>query len=231
MNIEMEAVGNKIEKLLALSNSPNEAEAESALAKAHELLIKYNLSLDDIKSDKSEVEDVTFMDGGRCRNWKLQIASHVSKLNFCFFYRNIYRKMGDRRMTQEFKLQIVGKKHNIEATKNMINYLYGTIDRMSKRLEGKEEIASYKEGITETICARIKKMYYADFSDTSNCKALVVQEDADIKKYMQENLKLHLSNHTAKISGKSGYYKGLADGKNVSLNKQMEQGTVSGFIA
>ena len=52
---EVEKTIDKIRKLLALSRSPNQHEAESALAKAYELMERYHLELADIK-EKPEFE-------------------------------------------------------------------------------------------------------------------------------------------------------------------------------
>ncbi|MBM4056579.1 MAG: DUF2786 domain-containing protein, partial [Planctomycetes bacterium] len=41
---------DKVHKLLALAQSPNEHEAQTAMAKAHELLLRHNLSLLDTQA-------------------------------------------------------------------------------------------------------------------------------------------------------------------------------------
>ncbi|MEG1335261.1 MAG: DUF2786 domain-containing protein [Clostridiales bacterium] len=60
----MNAAIDKIEKLLALSESPNEAEAKSALLKARELMAKHKISQGDLNHNQSDVirfnTDVSF---------------------------------------------------------------------------------------------------------------------------------------------------------------------------
>lgn len=50
----MEQVVEKIQKLLALANSDNENEAKLASKKAHELMIKYNLSASEVEMINKE---------------------------------------------------------------------------------------------------------------------------------------------------------------------------------
>jgi len=55
----MDKIIEKINKLFALANSDNENEASSAMAKANQLLVKYNLQLADIDvKDKSYSDEV-----------------------------------------------------------------------------------------------------------------------------------------------------------------------------
>lgn len=51
---ELSKIIEKIRKLLALSKSSNQAEAAAALNKANELLLQYNLSMDQIKTTDSD---------------------------------------------------------------------------------------------------------------------------------------------------------------------------------
>ncbi|MEJ6485273.1 DUF2786 domain-containing protein [Nostoc punctiforme UO1] len=43
--LELEKIADKIRNLFALSQSPNEAEASAAAAKAQEMLTRHNLSI------------------------------------------------------------------------------------------------------------------------------------------------------------------------------------------
>lgn len=52
--VDMESIANKIKKLLALSQSPNEAEAIAASQKAQELLTRHNLSMADLADSSQE---------------------------------------------------------------------------------------------------------------------------------------------------------------------------------
>lgn len=69
----MESIANKIKKLLALSQSPNEAEAIAASQKAQELLTRHNLSMADLADssqedvEQYEVSSQRFLEWGQRR--------------------------------------------------------------------------------------------------------------------------------------------------------------------
>lgn len=52
MNIEKSKLLDKIQKLLALSTSPNPAEAASALAKVQQLMTEHNLAMGDVHANQ-----------------------------------------------------------------------------------------------------------------------------------------------------------------------------------
>ena len=77
----------RINKLLALSESPNEFEASSALLKAQELLAKHNLSLADVEG-QSVVDDIVIYgsvqsDYGQ-NQWKLKLATVIADNFKCY---------------------------------------------------------------------------------------------------------------------------------------------------
>ena len=75
-----EKIQEKIKKLLALSSSPNEAEAALAMEKAHELLKTYNLSLSQIsinEEDDAGIIEETYMESNRLHSWKLRLVKHI----------------------------------------------------------------------------------------------------------------------------------------------------------
>lgn len=79
----------KIKKLLALSESSNKHEAESALLKAQELLAKHKLSIKEVKefkinnsAIKEKISNITFTKA----KWKAQLARLIADNFGCYFY-------------------------------------------------------------------------------------------------------------------------------------------------
>lgn len=204
-----EAIIEKIKKLFALSNSPNEAEALLAMEKANHLLKEYNLSLSDIKEDNrfSLIEE-SYSTSQRERSWRKVLINIVCKANFCTLVQyNSYKKT---------ELRIVGKKHNILVAKEMIQYLEATIERISKEVSGTYR-NSFKLGIVTRLAERLKEI---ENKDDPECKALVVQENSAIKQYLSEQ---NFTNQVEKYhpSNSSAYYQGLKAGSQISLNSQL----------
>ncbi len=72
---------DKVHKLLALAQSPNEYEAQNAMTKAHEFLLKHNLSLLDMQTERTYIYK-QIGEVGRRNPIKSIISSIISKFFF-----------------------------------------------------------------------------------------------------------------------------------------------------
>ena len=183
---EQKSVAEKVEKLLRLAGkNTNQAEAEAAMAKAMAMLEAANLSMDAI--------DETGEGSGRRAEEKLvggfyeferDLWNRVGELNFCLVFhrrRFVRREIIDARseairdphrrnniLRGEFR--IIGRQHNIAATKVMAGYLMQTIERLTrerlretlgdeyKNLNSQMRsrwAVSYREGIAESIARKL----------------------------------------------------------------------------
>ena len=162
----------RIRKLLALSESPNENEAMMAAHKANALLAEYNLTHADIEAN----EQSFLMDSDietDSRPWRLTLASNVARLYFCdyffsFVYRDADRKCGYRRMDAH---TFVGEPHNVFVAKSMFTYLCDTIDRQAKDASKSEHvnrrhsyINAFRHGAALRLAARLAARY-AELTD------------------------------------------------------------------
>jgi len=121
----MEAILAKIQKLIVLSKDGGASsdEADTAMAMANKLLVKYNLSLDDITLDdatsyKGIVQDDDKVVVNQVKeegNWEVALMSTLAYFNMC---KDItFRRTG----VKEAKIQLIGKEHNIEVVKYLFN--------------------------------------------------------------------------------------------------------------
>lgn len=223
-----EKIMSKIKKLLALSNSPSEAEAKTALEKAHELLKEYNLSAEMIsKFEDSPVLEKIVIKGGRTPNWKKIIFQGVAMSNYCMYIRN------QNIFSREFKEMFIGKEHNVFVAEEMTRYLINTVERLAKNFKGIEK-QSYKLGIATTLYKRLKEIYEAEKFGTTNEKALIVVEESAIQKHLKnKNMRIRNESMTARISDSQSYSKGQKDGNSISLDKQIVKNNskkVAGYL-
>lgn len=82
-----QAILEKINKLLALSESPNEFEASSALLKAQELLVKHNLSMSDVKGHSFGEDILKYGEiqvDYETQPWRLNLASVIAYNFRCY---------------------------------------------------------------------------------------------------------------------------------------------------
>lgn len=164
MDAEQEAVIGKVRKLLALANNnSNEAEAQSATAKAMELLAAYNLDmaiLNQTKPKDSKRDDKKR--SGGLYSWQRDLWYAVAELNFCryFFIRGL--SAGSK-----YEHQIIGRAENVIATELMSEYLQDTIERLTveygkRAFPGKSrfirELIAYREGMAYRLADRLRTL-------------------------------------------------------------------------
>lgn len=109
----------KIKKLLALAESPVEAEAKAALLKARELMAEHKLTERDCKdAEKQEVKDIrTDITCSKRRNpWIIDLSAIIGE-NYCC---RGYRTHGYGRQTQE--IGFVGFEDDVEICVEIFKY-------------------------------------------------------------------------------------------------------------
>jgi hypothetical protein len=213
----------RVKKLLALGESPNEAEASSAVAKAHDLLKQYNLDIKDIEVEDSEVVDEVYMESGRTQSWKVALMINIADANYSLMYDKPKVVGRGQRLKTTSTFRFVGKPQNVAVCMMMADYLLQAIDRLAKGQagNGRSEIESYKAGVADNLIARLKEMKKKDII-IPDSRALVVQEKAVVDKFVADNLKLKSSplSSSAKKNW-SAYAQGRADGNRIPLNEQI----------
>lgn len=144
-NLDRAKIIDKIEKLLALSKSPNENEALAAADKAYAMLAQYNLTLDDLNGEKDPViRDTDFLTDDAA--WTKPLLGQVSKNCFCWYFfekfpadwvkkhgldktnRKIHAGWTKHRLRHNF----VGKTANIIVAKNMGEYLISAMEAICR---------------------------------------------------------------------------------------------------
>jgi hypothetical protein len=218
---DMDKVVEKIQKLFALAQSSNENEASTALAMAHELLKKHNLTMDSLQSSKSALVIETYMTANH--PWETTLLNTIAKVNYCGIYRQSkFLYFGSSgRAVYDYELVLVGKPHNIAAVKVMADYIFSAIDRKARNLYGKGRavIASYKTGFAMMVTKRLQDMQRQEMAQ-SDCRALIVVADAEVKQHFAKE-KMGTYRAHSKATDYSGYHSGMRDGANLSLNDQV----------
>lgn len=163
-----------VEKLLRLAGkNPNEHEAAAATAKAMAMLADLNLTLASV--------DETGEGGGRRAEEKLvggfyeferDLWERIGELNFCIVW---HQKSWVKRERMDAKAQrildpyrrthilrgqfkIIGRVHNIMATKAMAEYLLGTIERLTRE-------RLHETGVTERVNTQLRSRWAVSFRE------------------------------------------------------------------
>lgn len=239
---------DKIQKLLSLANSPNENEAAQAAAKAQQLLMQHNLSLEDIKAKSTfsnSIEREELEAHKRKIHWKGKLAHAIADANFC----KIWWHNG--------RLELAGKSHNRAIVKSLYEYLSTAIERLAnlgvkaEKLNYKnylEQIAgmgivpmpepnwrtwksSFITGCSSRLCDRIKeqtdRMKTEGIPETNVtgliCRQAYDREREAITIYLQSlgiSLRRCRANSKANFS-RDGYSAGQRAADSISLNRQV----------
>jgi hypothetical protein len=149
-----------IKKIEALLNTKGctEAEAQARVAKAQELLEKYNLDLAQVGSGGPARKDQKRKGG--LYSWQRKLWQAVAELNFCHY---LSIKGLARGSTYEHRL--IGSHANVIATEHMAQYLQDTVERLAqqwakdnlfKSVFVREAIA-YREGMTARLSERLQE--------------------------------------------------------------------------
>ncbi|MCI8623856.1 MAG: DUF2786 domain-containing protein [Provencibacterium sp.] len=123
-------IKDKINKLLALSQSPNEHEAELALCKAKELMIEHKLSMQDLTADGVQVihHETAFTYSKRRSSWMLQLANVIAEKHCC-------RAFCRRRSRQQTRtVCLAGFPEDVRLCEKSIGYALDCIHSWTRRI-------------------------------------------------------------------------------------------------
>lgn len=209
----------KVKKLLALSESPNESEAATALAKAHTLLESHNLSMGDVIYKNVNEGAQPFMVANEALpSWIEILTNNIAEFNYCTFL-----KLNTEKAPSYI---LVGKPINVTVASQLIDYLIKTVNRIATNRN--ESSDAFKFGMVYSILKRLSEIY----NPIPESKALILnteKENNDIlsKLFGQD---IHKDEISPDTSDSGAYFRGWIEGKTVGLNEQVEEGDKTQFI-
>lgn len=207
---------DKIKKLFALSNSPIEEEAASALNKAKELLVKYDIEYEKIEETKENISEKVLLKSKDILDWHYKLIECITSSTFT-------EAIVETEESNKTVI-IIGRKINIISAANLYNYLEKTIRRVSNKYDiVVRDLDSFRYGMVEKIQQRLKKSEN-EYINTEE-KGLIPLIDENTKK---ENIN-YLKNKYGKINNRkynnsvdeNSYGLGKIVGEKISLNDQI----------
>jgi hypothetical protein len=165
-NEELKPILERITKLFALSESPNENEAAAALARANKLLEKHNLTrgvVSDSAQQKAE-KGMTDSLGALVQAYKYTLAGATAYLHDLEWYRtsrlrtNRWEELGRERSAYDKHIVFVGLSANVATALVTFPYLVATAEAFSRavrRENGAANMGDYKKGFADRIQARV----------------------------------------------------------------------------
>ena len=241
--MEKENVIQKIQKLLKLQYGAESigstGEAFQAAKMVKKLLMEYNLSMSDIDtSDGEQKLTMTKSDelAGSDRygnHWKFQLLGVIASNNLCSAYKRVSGKMF-----------VIGTEDNVAIVQEFYNYLVKVFRRLAKEhwerkckeWEQQGYNVEYILFADNTVMNKFFRSYlegvpvglqenYDSLKPTSAETALVVCHQEAIDEYVKENFTMNDKKPRTRTRNIYGdvYNLGAADGRAVSLNRQISQ--------
>ncbi len=226
----------KVRKLLALSadaeNQGSLAEAANAAQKAQDLLMKHNLSMEEVNKDPNQITiDQTMVEivkqgwNHRHGKWLYSLYNAAAKANLCETF--ISTQKGFERV------YIVGEEHNREIAQYLAEQLTIRIYKMEsyswRVYQGREKRGTFRRGYllgaTLAVRDRLLESFKKAAEATEQTRALVHTKDALITEYLA-GLGLKTAKRS-KVSGMDGFRNGHKDGKDISIHKGVKSNALN----
>ena len=215
---------DKIRKLLALADNPNEEEAKAALLKARKLMAEHKLTDTDILiPDKDDLVrlDTRYTCTSIRDSWLMKLAAVMAN-NYCCSART--EKEWNKKT---HKIHFVGFDDDVHICLEVFEYAVGFIHNEFKRI--KKDLDSYLRGDIRDLCNSyaygfcdgLKMMFNRQSEEMRQEYGLVPVASEALK---QDSGKLRKSNfyskHRIDTDGwdSSLYFSGIADGKKFNPN-------------
>ena len=219
----------RLQKVRALTDSSVPGEAAAAAAKLQEILLKYNLEMEDIEDDLPVPDDKYVREelelgvtSGNMINWRRILLSGIARSLMCaaFGYQGTH------------KMVIVGQRHNIEMSRHFYDYLSSEIDRladatwMKARKRSREHARSWKSsfynGAVDIVVQRLEEKYQQVSKQDSHTRALVLRNERDLDDAVGNLIGRVRKNTVRQRHSEAGYNRGVRAGKRVNLDRPVD---------
>ena len=204
---ELESVKRRVKKLLALSKSPNENEAASALRKANDLMADYKLTAEQFFDyTKAKVKGTK-----RFIRWRVVLANAVENLYATYHYSD-----------HEGNIVFIGEELDVFMSTEMYKYLVKTIDRMAKQNIRKNAKYKYRQSYRAGIASRLYDRMYELGQQCSwrNLKELEAQQK-QIAEFVEKQVAIKTLKKKFEKANPTAFSKGNNDANGINLSRQM----------
>ena len=228
-----ERVIRLVRKLLSLSQSPNENEAQAAMRKARRLLLKYNVDLVQEDGQRNYDRHLLGQVKGRHPAWELWVAMLLSDFFFVeVLWAHSYEAARDRPGTV---LEIYGTRTNLAMAEYVFDFLEGLLPRLWERYRQEQDLQDNRErmrfyagvaqGFHEKLAleARLEKEREID-EDTT---ALVWNGDQQLQAFYHYHNPRIVTRTTGGVAATDAFHHGVAQGRRVTIHQPVEK--ASGF--
>lgn len=226
--MEKEEAISKIKKLLKLSESPNQHEAEVALKKARELMLQYHVTESSLDTQE---RNVIWKEVPLAKHWMDMFYSIIASNNRCECYvstRHVRDDSGKRKL--ERKMHIVGYPFDVECVIVMAQLVEDTVKRgvleFRRSVRGRGTWESTK-GVTQNYVYGFRRGLQQAFKEQNEKQEfhLMCITPTEVKQEMGKIPDLKVKHEHVALcyseNQKRAYTQGRACGYETGLRKQI----------
>jgi hypothetical protein len=232
----------KIQKLLSLANSSNENEAKAAMNMANILLLKHNISLQQINDRKPayKSKDVA-SDLLTLKQYQKLIISLLK--DYFFVEAIIVKEIHDYGARAQYKktIQLIGTAENCEIASYIFDYLDKAYPQLwqsyrKKNIKNNPNSTtrsfqiSYYHGLTKGIKSMLEATRWKVQEETG----LILKTDANLTKFVEQKTNGKYGASARATINDKAYNDGVNDGSNITLRKPIKaegrNSEVKGFL-
>lgn len=214
----MKKIAEKIKKLLALANSSNQHEAETASRMANTLLVKHNLTMQGVEASTADYERDTLPGGGR--------ATVEEKFILPLLTAHFFVKIVKSRRTGATVHHILGRSENVEVAKYVFDFLNSSFRQLWLNYKqatncGTASKQSFYLGLYGGLNTQLSNARKNVESETG---LVVVEDDPALARFMQaafNNLK-HEKRGKVKLRDREAQNAGHEAGKNLKIRRGLD---------
>lgn len=234
---KIEAIKEKLRKLIAKEASArdigNQAEADAFAAKISELMLEYELEMDEVMKGSGkevyevgdEIFDTEPLSQRHESNWVAILYHNVSEMAFCRAV--LY---AHKREAAPYRVIIFGDQHNREMLHYIVAQLVVKLRALSRRAfneykdsGGQDKRNTYVRSFLKGACLGIRLRLLDERkkqeAENTQVTGLVLDRQGAIQNYMEDKgYAVKPQKHTKTSSG-AGYREGVNAGKSVDINK------------
>ena len=227
---ESDQLLQRLQKVLSLTDSCNEHEAETAVKKARLLLLKYNIDVVELDRERSFGHRCLGSIKGRRASYELWLAAILQEFFFVeTLWVRTYRAQEDKAGTV---LEIYGTPANLDMAAYVYDYLSGLIERLwsdykcRQRLAANRERQRYWAGILEGFHHKLREQERAMGGSPAEA-VLVWRGDDRLRAYYRHINPRVCTRYGAGVADSAAYRDGLEEGQKVQIHRPVE--SAAGF--
>lgn len=220
---DLDRVLERIRKLLALAGSPNQHEAELAMRKAHELMLRHNVEAAAARGERSfEVRHL----GDPLRRATRVEADVVSLLSQFFFVKVIRVPVWMARHGRRGHVyEILGTRPNVEMASHVHAFLLATAERLWRENRGDRRVRSgrdrmqYQSGVVRGFHEKLA----AERTELRGTGLVWIRDARLDEHYHARHPRITTQRRTVRVS--AAHAAGREAGRTVVLHKPVERGS------